>query len=143
MIKDIESLTIFTLYSFSVFFFFFFFFLSTFFTFAKLDRYEAQQSKERGHITPDLSTSTFVQTFKQMYGKIAWGSLRGPDKVFRVSYDGGFGEQVRDIMHVFNSKIIIQRSSFKDLTIYNLTHVLFFFFVFPILSGCGCWWSVS
>ena len=58
-----------------------------------LDRYEAQQSKEQGNITPDTSKSTFVQTFQQMYGKISWAALRGSDKLFSVGYTGGFGEQ--------------------------------------------------
>ena len=58
-----------------------------------INRYQAQQSKEQGHITPDTSKSSFVQTFSQMYGKITWASLRGTEKVFRVSYAGGLGEQ--------------------------------------------------
>jgi hypothetical protein len=58
-----------------------------------INRYKAQQSKEQGFISPDTSKSSFVQTFKQMYGKISWASLRGSEKVFRVSYAGGLGEQ--------------------------------------------------
>merc|ERR1712166_1098451 len=58
-----------------------------------LDRYKAQQSKENKQINPDVSKSTFIQTFKQMYNKISWNSLCGTDKVFSVKYVGGFGEQ--------------------------------------------------
>ena len=56
-------------------------------------RYKAQQSKENKQINPDVSKSTFIQTFKQMYNKISWNSLCGTDKVFSVKYVGGFGEQ--------------------------------------------------
>ena len=57
-----------------------------------INRYQAQQSKEQGCVTPDTSKCSFVQVFQQMYNKIKWSALRSSEKVFRVTYAGGLGE---------------------------------------------------
>merc|ERR1712166_756186 len=58
-----------------------------------LDRYKAQQSKENKQINPDVSKSTFIQTFKQMYNKISVGTVCVVPTKCLVKYVGGFGEQ--------------------------------------------------